>query len=546
LRCHRYKDCFSPYRSTISPLSIVISLSKTTFSQYRHHNNDNMFFLIVLRALILFINACAAVNDILTPAPIDYEARATSDSVDKVEKAHCTITTVNALKEAFVRQLQSKTPRSHQLRLTQSAYEASSTIFVQKLHQDDVDSTAQRNLCAGFVHQHCILHLQIPETLLEGVLINFRLLQKAGILLPGWEELQLGGEIKPLDPHEEPVYFRRFRLTVDFRILNEAGILIPGFEKFQIGGEIAPPGPHEEPMYGKARRLRAPRHINFAPSGTYVPVEFQHLSQQPIVWEPVGTVDLQAKIAFYQELINNGDSYVHDEEDVPEGPNYFEHHEFQEAYNFSVWSQTYKRNPEAMEEHLDQNPEDKQRVQQAQAVAYQYWPLHPEDFDKYFPQASASITSWGSEVNTLESPSLLSSNLWSRQVSLNPSYSSSSFSSDENLTVSTRRSSNDTVHSSEEEAAIWNDPAIVCAPIYRHRTPKYWSDIPGDGNFLAHECCISLEEFSAKKMAMAITTSGAWSATAGYDAWETYGPAGYGQRLYSDFAQPEWMRQRLP
>ncbi|KAJ4316740.1 hypothetical protein N0V94_005297 [Neodidymelliopsis sp. IMI 364377] len=468
-----------------------------------------MFFLIVLQIPVFFINACTAVNDIPTPAPIDHEALATLDSVDEVEKVHCNITTVNALKEALDRQLQSKTPRSYQLRLTQSAYEVFSTIFVQKLHQDVVDSTAQRNVCAGLLRQHCMLHLQIPDDLLEGVSINFRYLQKAGILIPGWEELQLGGEIKPLDPHEEPVYFRRFRLTIDFRILQEGGLLIPGFERFQIGEKIEPPGPHEEPIYGKARRLRASRHIDFAPSGTYVPVEFHHLPQQPIVWEPVGTVDLRAKIAFYQKCIDDTDTCFQDEDDVPEGPSYFEHHEFQEAYSFSVWSQTYKQNPAAMEEHLGQDPEYKQRVQQAQTVAYQYWPLHQEDFGRYFSQASVPVTSWGSEENTLESASPPPSNPWSPQVSSNPSYSSSSFSSDQNLTASTRRCSNDTRYSYEGEAAIWNDPAIVCAPVYRYRTPKYWSDIPGDGNLLAHECCISLEEFSAKNMAMATTNSGA-------------------------------------
>ena len=499
-----------------------------------------MFFILALRAVLLLVNAFAAIKVVLTAPTASRKAR--SKLIDpkrfiQIQQVRCNTLTVGALKEAVLLQLHHTNPRSQQLLLTQSAHDAPSALAALRRYQAAFYADSQRVVCVGLVHQHAILHLHVPEDLLAGVGVDFRTLQKCGILIPGSEKYQLKEDITPPAPHEEPIYFKRFRLEIDIRVLFEANILIPGFEQCKLGEGIAPLGPHEESCNLKLRHAKAPRHIEFAPiePSTEVLKEFQQA-----VWQPIGGIDLRERIAFYKNRVANGASHLHQQEDVPEGPDYVTHHMFTKAYQWKKVNQEHERDSQGVEEWLDCNPQELEKVLSLRSVAEEYRSEYPEDFERFFPGSLDFLDTSDNEEVAVEAALPLSSNPTSPSPSPALTFYSLSPALTSKLVPRHRRFSTDSGYLSGDDLeadGVLNDPATIYVVVTRKR----WSDHLETNDMLAHEACVTFEEFIAKK-ATAISQSPphlAWSATAEYGALEALGPLGYDQRLYGELSQSE-------
>lgn len=255
-----------------------------------------MIFILATRALILLANAGAAVKNAVTTLTDSSKARSTCIVLKHSSQKQHTITTIGALREAVLRQLRNTHSRSHQLLLTKHAHNAPPPHATRKDYQAAFYKIVQDIVCAGLVRQHAILHLNLPEDLIAGFVVDFRVLMHVGIFIPGFEQFQME-DLTPAGPYEEPIYCKRFRLAVDFRVLQGAGILSPGFEKCQLLEDFAPPGPHEEPLYVKPfARANRPRHIDFAPAK---PSAEEVREFQQAKWVNVGKVDLRKLIDVY-------------------------------------------------------------------------------------------------------------------------------------------------------------------------------------------------------------------------------------------------------
>ena len=474
-----------------------------------------MMFIVTLCAALSLINVCAFVKAALIAIAPGRKTRPTavdSKHLSKIKTQHCHIT-VRAFKEAVLGQVHQIIPRSHQLLLTQLAHNSPETLVANNQRHVMTESTSCCNAVAGLLRQNDILHRQIPEDLLHGIEIDIRILQQGGILIPGFEQVQLDRDITPPGPHEEPIYFKRFHLVVDFRLLMETGILIPGFEQCQLGEDIVPPDPHEEPAYPKYRRANRPLRINLQKLNNYdFVVEHQAVPLEPFA----GSIDIREQIALSQARINSGKPFDLQPEEEPEAPDYITHHMFEKTCCWKEWFQYQQQDPKGFEWRLAQDPELEKDILVQHQAAEKYRADYSEDFARFFPELATEHDLLADENSLNEFDSAPVSISPSPTTTAPPLLKDSTLEPPDwlNPKPKNRRASNDSGYSSGDDLSkdgVWNDNATIHVVI---NSKKRWSNLLGVNDFLAHESCLTLEEYMDKKA------------------------AAYDQRLYSPL--PQW------
>lgn len=403
----------------------------------------------------------------------------------------------------------------------------------------------ERIVCAGFVRQHAILHLHAPEDLLVGFWVDFRILDKGDILIPGFEKFQLERKGKLVIPesHDEPIYWKRFHLLVDVQILRKAGMVIPGFEECHFKDVKYAPGPHEEPVYVKPRRCRVNAPCRIEMPSEDITAEAQEERQEANWSIFTGEANLlKEKIAFYQDRVNEGKSHLHSVRNVPEGPDYLSCKLYQMAYEWNQSHFMFERDPEGSMKRFQEDPEPEEQSKECREAAEQYQHLCPEGFEKYFPGTLEPADETDDEELAVEpEPSPPSNRLFLHSPALSFSYSSLSPAPISKLAPRDRRFSNDSGYSSGDNFDIDADGVSKdIATIHVAASYRRWSDFPSTNDFLTHESCMQLDEYALKRAAD-INQSPLyldWSATAQYDDLEVrFGPLGYDQRLYGPVPQ---------
>jgi hypothetical protein len=508
---------------------------------------QKMFVVFALRAAIAVVNTCAAIKKAITVAGHG-KSKTHSAPVDtkhfiqgqQVHDTTADITTVGALKAAVAHQLQLTIPRNHQLLFTQHAHNTPSAAVPTKTHRTAFYAQVERITCAGLVRQHTVLHLHIPEDLLEGFCVEVRTQNELKLFIPGFEQIQMEKwdvEFKPLDPHQEPIYWKKFILVVDYRFLYDNRLPISGSSECLFQGELFPSGPHEEPENLKRRRRPPPRFIQLPPSDFNISVPTEALPVIPkIITDDVGI--LEERVAFYKNREENGQPELHQGEDFPDAPDYCSHHLFQAAYNWNLCHQAYERDPDGLMKWFEENPEKEEQSNEWRRGAEKFRKEYPADFEKCFTGSIESDEEFAArmaaELEVSRPPSPLT------ELSLpSPtlSFPSSSFEKDSEVTPDDRRWSSDTGYTSSwgfdiDADGVTSDEAVIHAKISRRR----WSDNPGGNNYLAHDSCTFIVDYAHKKMAEIFQSQG----YLGYDELEArFGAFGYDQRLYGPLPQRE-------
>ncbi|KAL6712179.1 hypothetical protein ACN47E_000056 [Coniothyrium glycines] len=215
-----------------------------------------------------------------------------------------------------------------------------------------------------------------------------------------------------------------FTVDVDFRILYEAGIPPLGFENC-MPAFPAPPGPHEEPPYvpkmsqSGGFRAKAPpvndymlkTFKNFAESssdGVSVQCE-RGASRFSDTYNPsTYHQGLQRYINEHIEKVRSGASLAQDSNDLPEAPNYFDYHAFNDAYKHEVTKHNIQLYPNEYVAWFEQHPEEATKFWKQEHAAPLYWMQNPEEYARYFPSSNFSDSTAESPQSQSTQPSAVS------------------------------------------------------------------------------------------------------------------------------------------
>jgi hypothetical protein len=184
------------------------------------------------------------------------------------------------------------------------------------------------------------------------------------------------------------------------------GIMLPGTViQTLVVDEISEPWAYPEVQPPRTRlRCHAPRYIDLSLAQSQVSIErdFQGQIPKDTIWEPIYVADLstsgktelthesyrkaqRAMAILWQTRVENNQSYLCEEGDIPEAPDYISHHDFSDSYTWMLWEREAQRNFAAVKEYLDEHPEKKEELWRMPHTAKRYWKKHTDDFRRYFP-----------------------------------------------------------------------------------------------------------------------------------------------------------------
>ena len=232
------------------------------------------------------------------------------------------------LRAAFLYHLRHISPRSHQRLLTNYAHNSPSA---------GLSTSSLRR-------QHTILHLHIPEDLLDDLHISDLRFLLFGLVVPGWESSILGRQITPPDPPEEPCN-RVWRV-----------------------------------------RAKPPQRIELPPAQD--PSDLLWSTFHAVRWSFLPVEEIRERISFYQSRVDSGEAalvHQHDRQsDAPDAPDYLSHHLFGQTYQLASFEAAYRRDPEGVMQRLLREPEMGRRLEEWRGAAGVLRGLWPGEFEEWF------------------------------------------------------------------------------------------------------------------------------------------------------------------
>jgi hypothetical protein len=326
-----------------------------------HGQYDETVCFVTIIFLVLYLLVAYNTCPPTTPAPVKNLQKATPRWKFKlsVSNSHAPAES----KSLVQRYLQYTTPRSRHLLLQHThallAGPSASNLRAEILyHLHHISPCSRQHLLADFAHnspsaglstsslrrQHTILHLHIPDDLLDDLDISDLRFLQLGIVVPGWENSILGRPITPPDPHEEPC--------------------------------------------NKVWRVRAkpPQRIELPPAEE--PSDALWCRFHNARWDSMNAEEIRRRIAYCQSRVNSGEAalvhQLHRQNDAPNAPDYVSHHFFGQTYQLASFQAAYRRDPVGVMQMLQREPEMGMRLGQWRGAAMRWRNLCPEMFEECF------------------------------------------------------------------------------------------------------------------------------------------------------------------